>query len=88
MVRIRELVSICLLVSLAGAHPGEDIEQELWERKQALADPQRRTVEDCHGELEASGYFKRELARRLERVNSLRTENGVSPRKADEFHHA
>ncbi|EPE31970.1 Aromatic compound dioxygenase [Glarea lozoyensis ATCC 20868] len=79
MVQINNAVSFFLLVVGTVAHPGADILHEIRERELALQAPNRRTVEDCRVELEASGYYKRELHRRLNRVNSLRAEKGSTP---------
>jgi hypothetical protein len=81
MVQINNTVLFFLLVVGTVAHPGANILHEVRERELALKAPNRRTVEDCRVELEASGYYKRELHRRLNRVNNLRAEKGSTPRK-------
>jgi hypothetical protein len=79
MIKITSSLIVSILIWTTIAHPGANVAEEAWKRKVAVQDPERRTVEDCHAELEASGYFKRDVERRLERVNQLRAEKGSQP---------
>lgn len=81
MVKLHEVLACALLAGGVLAHPGADIRAEVKERREALRMLGRRTIEDCKDVLEESGYYKRELERRLDRVNTLRAERGSAPRE-------
>ena len=79
MVQLSKVLAYSVLAGSAIAHPGADVRKEARERAVHLNHPERRTLSDCHQELEASGYYKREIERRAAHAAKLREQLGIEP---------
>jgi hypothetical protein len=77
MVQFLKAVAVAALASGVVAHPGADVRAEARARAVHLNDPERRTMSECHAELEKSGYYKRELERRAATAHKLRQARGL-----------
>jgi hypothetical protein len=73
--RFSTLLSVSGLLSVAAAHPGHDINEEILERRAFKSATRRSDLGHCADKLAARGIERRNMARRVATANKLKRRN-------------
>jgi hypothetical protein len=79
MVQLAQALSVALLAASAIAHPGGNINRDIKRRMEHLNHPERRSLQSCKRDLEASGWLQHQAERRHARINELKVAAGFAP---------
>jgi hypothetical protein len=75
---------IAFSASLVAAHPGEDLNAEIAERRAFLESLEHRNLDHCAEKLKARGIESRNIRRRSERVRQAREKRSIAKRDLDD----
>lgn len=77
----KSLAAFAALASLAQAHPGHDVSEEVAERRHFINSIHKKDLSHCADKLRARGIEARNIARRSAAVEQARALKGVSKKR-------